>query len=79
MTQELFDMGSRGLYETTGGKLNDRSTLPKAAQKAITATEIRAGCELESKDIQGSQRQKDQQIVASVKASSKANRQWLPW
>lgn len=79
MTQELFDMNARDLYEATDGKLNDRSTLPKSAQKAFTATEIRAGYELEAKDIQGSQRQKDQQIVESVRQSSKANRKWLPW
>jgi hypothetical protein len=79
MSQELFGMGTSQLYESTGGTKNKRNTLPKEAQKAFIAGEIKADYDLRSKDIRGSQRQKNEQIVESVQESGKSVRKWLPW
>lgn len=38
-TQELFDCDVEQLYQETGGRKGDRSTLPKEAQKAYIVNE----------------------------------------
>lgn len=79
MTNELFDVGTDELYEATGGTKNQRGTLPKAAQKAFIVGESVADFDLKETDVQGNSRQKNEQIVDSVKKSGKKVRKWLPW
>lgn len=79
LTQELFDLDTEDLYEGTGGKSGDRATLPKEAQKAFIAGEIRADYDLRKKEIEGTPSQKNQQIVRSVRDSGKETRKGLLW
>lgn len=78
-TQELFDCGVDELYEATGGRKNDRSTLPKEAQKAYLVSETLSAHRLNGREYQGSQLQKDEAIVADVKDTATKVRRWLPW
>ena len=81
-TQELFDCGVDELYEATGGKKGDRSTLPKEAQKAYMVSETISTHRLNF-DVQGnnhgSQRQKDERVVKTVQETATHVRKWLPW
>lgn len=79
LAEELFDVGSKELYKATEGKRNDRSTLPKEAQKAFIVGEIVATHDLRDKEIQGNQQQRDSQIVESVRDSGKKARGLFPW
>jgi hypothetical protein len=80
-TEELFDCGTDELYQETGGRKGDRSSLPKIVQTTYMANEIRATHELNS--VSGSyshdQDERHVQIVEQVKATSKQTRRWLPW
>lgn len=81
-TQELFDCGVDELYEATGGRKGDRSTLPKEAQKAYMVNETLAGYrlhELEPPSPSASEPHDDHQIVEAVRDTSKSVRRWLPW
>lgn len=81
-TQELFDCGVDELYEATGGRKGDRSTLPKEAQKAYMVSETLAGYrlrELESPSLSASEPRDDHQIVETVRDTSKSICRWLPW
>jgi hypothetical protein len=80
ITTELFDMRSKDLYRSVGGKPGRRETLPKEAQKAFIAAEIQAthaisGTELYSDD----QDTIDACIVETSRAAGKKTRKWLPW
>lgn len=81
-TQELFDCGVDELYEATGGKKGDRSTLPKDAQKAYMVSETLSTHRLNeavgSQNL-GTQRQKNERVVETVKDTAKTVRKWLPW
>jgi len=79
LSEALFDVESRTLYEATGGTPGKRNTLPKEAQKAFIAGEIRADHDLRGKEIQGGAQQRNEQIVDSVRESGKQTRRWLPW
>jgi hypothetical protein len=79
MTRELFDCNTKELYQGTGSKRGDRSTLPKEAQKAYIVGETVATHDLKAKDIKGSQPQKNSQIVDSVRSSSQKVRGLFPW
>lgn len=79
MSEELFDMKPNELYDATGGKRNDRSTLPKEAQKAFIVGETVANHDLKAKNISGNQAQRDQQITNSVRDSGKKARGLFPW
>jgi hypothetical protein len=82
-TRELFDCGVDELYEQTGGKKGNRSTLPKEAQKAYIASEIRATYELNDLDRSDCHHsdsdEHDRQIVATVREAAQETRKWLPW
>lgn len=81
-TKELFDCGVDELYEATGGRKGDRSTLPKEAQKAYMVSETLSAHRLNhevSGNNQNSQRQKDDQVVETVKDTATNVRKWLPW
>lgn len=81
-TQELFDCGVDELYEATGGKKGDRSTLPREAQKAYMVSETVSTHRL-NHDVQGnnhgSQRMKDERVVETVQDTATHVRKWLPW
>jgi hypothetical protein len=79
MTEELFGCKPKTLYEQTGGKVGDRSTLPKEAQKAFIVGETVATHDLKAKEITGNQQQKNQQIVDTVSDSGKKARGLFPW
>jgi hypothetical protein len=78
-TRELFDCGVDELYEQTGGKKGDRSTLPKEAQKAYMVSETLSAHRLRAGDNSGSQKQKDDRIVETVRDTAENVRKWLPW
>ena len=79
MTRSLFDCNTKELYQGTGAKKGDRSTLPNEAQKAYIVGETVATHDLKAKDIQGSQQQKNLKIVDSVRDSSQKARGLFPW
>jgi hypothetical protein len=80
MSQELFDMNPRQLYQQTRGKPYDRSTLPKEAQKAFIVGETVATHELNIKEIKGiSQQDVNVEITDTVRGSAKKVRKLLPW
>lgn len=80
MSQELFDVNPRQLYQQTGGKPYDRSTLPKEAQKALIVGETVATHELNAKIIDGvSQPQVNVEITDTVRDSAKKVRKLFPW
>lgn len=79
MTRELFDCEVKDLYEQTGGKKGDRSTLPRDAQTAYGVSETIARHDLNQTDISGNQQQRDTQIVDTVTDSSKRVRKLFPW
>ena len=81
-TKELFGCTVRELYEQTGGKFRDRSTLPQPAQEAYMVNESLAANELERHigTIGGeTQEEVDEQIIGVVRDQSKRTRKWLPW
>ena len=81
-TKELFGCTVRELYEQTGGKFRDRSTLPQPAQEAYMVNESLSANELERMHgtIGGeSQDEVDERIIGVVREQSKQTRKWLPW
>lgn len=81
-TKELFDCGVDELYEQTGGRKGDRSTLPKEAQKAYMVSETLSAHRLNHEvrgNNHGSQRQKDDHVVEAVQDTATHVRKWLPW
>lgn len=70
------------LYEETGGRKGDRSTLPKEAQKAYMVSETLSTHRLNQEvrgNNPGSQQQKDAQVVETVQDTATTVRKWLPW
>jgi ubiquitin C-terminal hydrolase len=78
-TQELFDCDVDQLYNATGGRKGDRSTLPKEVQKAYVVNESLSTHRLNGTEYKGSQKQKDDAIVEDVQDTATRVRQWLPW
>ena len=82
-TQALFDCDVRKLYQATGGKPGDRSTLPIEAQEAYIVNEALSTHELnasQESDASQNQRERDERIVETVKATAQEVRsRWLPW
>ena len=76
-TQELFSCDVNALYESTGGKAGDRSTLPVEAQEAYVATEALALHQLNQAHQQGNAT--DAAIVKTVQKTAKSVRKLLPW
>lgn len=80
MTRELFDCSVDELYQETGGKKNNRSTLPKEAQKAYIVGETVATHDLnDAGQFQGNQDQVNRQVEGTVRDSSKKVRKLFPW
>lgn len=81
-TRELFDCNVNELYRETGGKKGRRDTLPQPVQEAYMVNESLAANELERQTgtIGGvSQDEVNDQIVESVRQTSRNTRRWLPW
>jgi hypothetical protein len=83
-TRELFDCDLDQLYSGTGGKKGDRTTLPTPAQEAYIINETISKHRLnhdvvENNKQAGSQQQKDDRIVESVRDTAENVRKWLPW
>ena len=81
-TEELFGCSVRELYQATGGKKNDRSTLPEIVQRSYIANEALSSFELERMEgtVGGEdQQENNENIVGTVKNVSKKTRKWLPW
>ncbi|MBP0017994.1 MAG: hypothetical protein J7647_10605 [Cyanobacteria bacterium SBLK] len=79
LTEEVMGCKTEALYEQTGAKEGDRSTLPERAQEALLTGEIVASHDLKDKDISGTRSQKNEQIVDSVRDSGRKVRKWFPW
>ncbi|MEM9808153.1 MAG: hypothetical protein AAF959_23040 [Cyanobacteria bacterium P01_D01_bin.56] len=81
-TNELFDCSVKELYDETGAKRQDRSTLPQPAQEAYMVNESLSANELERQEgtIGGeSQEEVNAQITGVVRQQAKQTRKWLPW
>ena len=78
-TQELFDCDVDQLYQETGGKKGDRSTLPKEAQKAYIVNETLSTHRINHATYEGNQKQKDDAIVEDVADTARYIRRWFPW
>ncbi len=81
-TEELFGCSVRELYQATGGKKNDRSTLPEIVQRSYIANEALSSFELERMEgtIGGDdQQENNERISGTVRDVSKKTRKWLPW
>ena len=81
-TDELFGCSVRELYQATGGKRGDRSTLPQPAQEAYMVNESLTAHELER--MVGTIGGEDQdevngRIVGMVRQEAKKTRFRLPW
>lgn len=71
MTNRLFDCTTQELYEQTGSKKRDRSSLPRSAQRAYMAGETAAIEDLqEHGPYGGTDRERDNQIDNQVAESS---------
>lgn len=81
-TRELFDCDVRQLYQETGGKRGNRSTLPIEAQEAYIVNETLSAHRLnESRDndFSNTQEETDARIVETVGHTAHNVRKWLPW
>jgi len=74
-TEELFGCNTNELYRETGGRKGDRSSLPKEAQTAYIANEIRAAHELNSASNSYGHEpdERHSQIVEQVRETSTAH------
>lgn len=80
MTEELFGCKPNDLYDSTGGRRGDRSTLPKEAQKAYIVGETVATHDLRNTEIAGkTQAEKNAEITDTVRQSSQKTRKLFPW
>ena len=79
LTREVMGCGTKELYAATGGKKGDRSTLPIRAQEAMMVGEVVATYDLKERQIEGSQSERNHQIVASVRDSGRKARKHFPW
>jgi hypothetical protein len=80
-TEELFDCTVEELYAGTNSRKGNRASLPKEAQTAYIANEIRATHELNaaSSSYSHDPDERHGQTVEQVKETSKQTRKWLPW
>ena len=79
LTEEVMGCSTKALYEGTGGKRKDRSTLPERAQEALMAGEVVAAHDLRGSSVEGSQVERNGKIVAVVRGAGRKVRQWMPW
>ncbi|NEQ34200.1 MAG: hypothetical protein F6K04_24970 [Leptolyngbya sp. SIO4C5] len=79
MTRSLFGCGTNELYQETKGRRGDRTTLPQDAQSAYIVGETAATHRLKATEIQGSKRQKHEQIVDTVADSTEQVKGIFPW
>jgi hypothetical protein len=79
MTRSLFGCGTDDLYQGTGGRKGDRTTLPQDAQTAYIVGETAATHELKATPIAGNKQQKHQQIVDTVENATNKTRGIFPW
>jgi hypothetical protein len=79
MTEILFGCKPKELYEGTGGRSGDRSTLPQDAQTAYIVGEVAATHKLKGADIKGNQQQCNEQIVETVEEASEQVQSIFPW
>lgn len=70
MTEILFGCGTKELYEGTGSRRGDRSSLPQDAQTAYIVGEVAATHQLKDAEITGNQQQRNEQIVGEVETAS---------
>lgn len=78
-TETLFDATVAELYNTTGGTMGDRSTLPPVVQGAYAANELRASFEIAGAQDAYPKGGEHDAIVEQVRATSQETRKWLPW
>jgi hypothetical protein len=72
------------LYQDTGGKKGDRSSLPQAAQEAYIVNETISKHRLNHDTAylnrdDDTQQQKDDRIVEAVRDTAEHVRKWFPW
>jgi hypothetical protein len=79
MTRKLFGCGTKDLYEGTGGKKGDRASLPHNAQAALIVGEVAATHKLKGTDVQGNQKQRNEQIVDTVEEAAESVQSIFPW
>ena len=79
LTKEVLGCETSKLYEETGAKPGDRSTLPERGQEALMTGEIIATYDLKEKDISGTEKERNQKIVESVRDSGQKTRKLFPW
>lgn len=79
MTRELFDCNTKEIYEQTGGRRGDRTSLPQDAQTAYMVGETAATHRLKATLIEGNQQQKEDQIIDTVAEASKEVKGIFPW
>lgn len=79
MTQKVFGCNPDELYQETGARQGDRSSLPVDAQTAYIVAETAATHDLKAKDIQGTKQKRHQQIVETVEESSDKVKGLFPW
>lgn len=79
LTREVMGCGTKELYERTGAKKSDRSSLPERAQEALMTGEIAAAHDLRASDVEGEQSERNGQIVAIVRGAGRKVRKLFPW
>ncbi len=79
MTQKVFGCNPEELYQETGSRQGDRSSLPVDAQTAYIVAETAATHDLKAKEIKGTRQERHQQIVETVEESSDKVKGLFPW
>lgn len=79
MTQKVFGCNPEELYQETGSRQGDRSSLPVDAQTAYIVAETTATHDLKAKEIKGTRQERHQQIVETVEESSDKVKGLFPW
>jgi hypothetical protein len=80
LSEELFDMRPKRVYEETGGKPYDRKTLPPKVQAAWLAGEVVATEAIEQSDIYNPDQEAiNLQLAETTRVAGRSVRRWLPW
>jgi hypothetical protein len=79
MSQGLFGCRTKQVYEVTGGKSGDRSTLPPEVQKAYLVGETVATHAIRDKDYAGSQEEINDGIAETVEETTFGIARLFPW
>jgi hypothetical protein len=80
LSEQLFDMNPKQVYEETGGKAYDRKTLPPKVQAAWMAGEVVATGAIEQSDVYSTDQDEiNTQLTETARVAGKATRKWLPW